>query len=185
MERGEIDLSAYDNRRYKPGGNRFTRAMWYFTNIVFFINPLNPFNGLKISLLRMFGAKIGRGVVVKPGVNIKYPWNLKIGDHSWIGERAWIDNLSKIVIGSNCCVSQGAMLLCGNHNYKKTTFDLITRQIILEDGTWIGAKAVVTLGVTCRSHSLLTVNSVAVSELQAYSIYQGNPAVRIKDRPVE
>ena len=57
-------------------------------------------------------------------MNIKYPWFLAIGDHTWIGEKVWIDNLAEVAIGANCCVSQGAMLLCGNHNYKKSTFEL-------------------------------------------------------------
>ena len=66
----------------------------------------------------MFGAKIGKGVIIRPGVSVKYPWKLQIGDNTWIGENVWIDNLSNIIIGKNVCVSQGAMLLSGNHNYK-------------------------------------------------------------------
>ena len=80
------------------------------------MNPLNPFSGLKVFLLQLFGAKVGKGVVIKPNVNIKYPWLLEIGDYTWIGERAWIDNLAQVKIGKNCCISQGAMLLCGNNN---------------------------------------------------------------------
>lgn len=75
--------------------------------------------GFKIWMLRKFGAKIGKGVFIKPLVNIKYPWNLDIGDYTWIGENVWIDNLTQVKIGSNVCISQGAMLLCRNHNYKK------------------------------------------------------------------
>ncbi len=132
----------------------------------------------------MFGAKIGKKVVVKPGVNIKSPWLLSVDDHVWIGENVWIDNLVKVTIASNCCISQGAMLLTGNHNYKKTTFDLVTGEIKLEEGTWIGAKAVVCPGVVCHSHALLTVASVATSNLEAYGIYQGNPAKKIRTRKI-
>ena len=135
-------------------------------------------------VLKLFGAKIGKGVVIKPNVNIKYPWLLEIGDHTWVGEKVWIDNLAKVTIGSNVCLSQGAMLLCGNHNYKKTTFDLILGEIVLEDGTWIGAHAVVCPGVTTGSHSILAVNSVANKDLESYSVYQGNPAVKIRERIV-
>jgi putative colanic acid biosynthesis acetyltransferase WcaF len=74
------------------------------------------------------------------------------------------------------------MLLCGNHNYKKESFDLMTGKIIIEDGVWIGAKAIVCPGVTCHSHSVLSVGSVATKDLDANSIYQGNPAVKIKSR---
>ena len=93
---GQTDLSKYDNSWYKPGGNPLSRLMWYFVNALFFINPLNPFSGLKVFWLKLFGAKIGKGVIIKPGVNIKYPWHLSIGNHCWIGEKVWIDNLTPV-----------------------------------------------------------------------------------------
>ena len=130
----------------------------------------------------MFRAKIGKGVVIKPHVNIKYPWRLKVGNRAWIGEHVWIDNLADVVIEDNVCISQGAMLLCGNHNYKKTTFDLIIGNITLKKGSWVGAKSVVCPGVTVGSHAVLTVGSVATKNMNDYTIYQGNPAVAIKER---
>lgn len=178
----QTDLSVYDNSWYNPGGGPLRRFLWYFVNVIFFINPLNPSGGLKVFLLRLFGAGIGKGVVIKPGVNIKYPWLLKIGDYSWIGERVWIDNLAQVSIGRNCCISQGAMLLCGNHHYKKRTFDLIVKPITLEDGAWVGAMSVVCPGVTLKSHAVLTVHSVATETLEPYALYKGNPAVKIRDR---
>jgi putative colanic acid biosynthesis acetyltransferase WcaF len=156
--------------------------LWYFVNALFLINPLNPVSSLKIWLLRKFGAKVGRGVTVKPNVNIKYPWLLKVGDHVWIGEGVWIDNLTSVTIGDHVCLSQGALLLTGNHNYKKNTFDLITGPITLEDGVWIGAKSVVCPGVRCSSHSVLAVGSVAAKDLKPYFIYQGNPAAPVRER---
>ena len=105
-----------------------------------------------------------------------------VGDNSWIGEDVWIDNLGEVSIGANCCLSQGAMLLCGNHDYKRSTFDLMVGDIALEDGVWIGAKSVVCPGVICKSHSVLAVGSVASNQLEAYTIYRGNPAVKVKER---
>jgi putative colanic acid biosynthesis acetyltransferase WcaF len=100
----------------------------------------------------------------------------------WIGENVWIDNLGKVTIGNNVCISQGALLLCGNHNYKKSTFDLIVGEIHLEEGVWVGAKSVVCPGVTLKSHAILTVGSVATTSLESYTINQGNPAVKIRER---
>ncbi len=179
------DISKYDDYSYKPGGSTLKRLVWYFINILFFKSGMIPSSGLKCTLLRLFGAKVGKGVNIKPCVNIKYPWRLEIGDYTWIVENAWIDNLDQVTIGNNCCISQGAMLLCGNHNYRKSTFDLITGKITLEDGAWIGAHSVVCPGVECKSHSVLAVNSVATKNLEAYSIYQGNPAVKVKDRVID
>ena len=181
MKQENTDLSLYDNRWFKPGAGIFKRALWYWFNSVF-VNSRFPFSGFKLFLLRLFGAEIGTGCVVKPNVNVKYPWNLRIGNHTWIGECAWIDNLTTVTIGSNCCISQGGFLLTGNHDYSSKKFDLIVKPIVLEDGAWVGAKAVVCPGVTMKSHAVLAVGSVATSDLEAWTIYQGNPAVKVKDR---
>ena len=118
-------------------------------------------------------------------VNIKYPWNLTIGDNAWIGENVWLDSLEMITIGANTCISQGATVLTGSHDYKKATFDLITAPVTLEEGVWIGAEATVNLGITAASHAVLTSGSVATKNLDAYSVYQGNPAVKVRDRIIE
>lgn len=176
------DLSSFSNPDYRPGKSLIVRMVWYFTSLMIFQSGIFPIYRLKATLLRLFGAKVGTGVVIKPGVHIKYPWKLRIGDHCWIGEKAWIDNLANVDIGNNVCISQGAMLLTGNHNYKKTTFDLMTESIILEEGVWIGAQSVVCPGVMCRSHSILTVGSTATEDLEEYGIYQGNPAILVRKR---
>ncbi|HET6990631.1 MAG TPA: WcaF family extracellular polysaccharide biosynthesis acetyltransferase, partial [Bacteroidia bacterium] len=180
---GKTDLVSFNNAWYKPGASFLKRGFWYCFNNVFFCSRF-PFSGFKVFLLRLFGAEVGSKVVIKPGVNIKSPWLLSIGNYVWIGENAWIDNLVKVSIGSNVCISQGAMLLTGNHDYKKSTFDLIAKEIILEEGVWIGAKAVVCPGVRCLSHAVLAVGSIATENLDAYGIYQGNPAVKIRERKI-
>lgn len=177
-----MNLKKYNNDWFNPGGNAIKRVLWYFTNALFFTNHLFPISKLKVILLRLFGAKVGIGVNIKPAVNIKYPWNLKIGNYSWIGEEVWIDNLVPVSIGSNCCISQGALLLCGNHNYKMDTFDLIAKPINIEDGVWIGAKSVVCPGITAHADSILTVGSVATTDLLSNTIYQGIPASAKRER---
>lgn len=179
------DLSLYNNHPYHPGGNAFKRLLWHYTNALFFKSGLFPVYGLKIFLLRAFGAKAGKNIAIKPYVNIKYPWNLAIGDNCWIGENVWLDSLVMISIGANTCISQGATILTGSHHYKKTTFDLITGPVTLEQGVWIGAGAIVNQGITAASHAVLTSGSVATKDLEAFSIYQGNPAAKIRQRVIE
>jgi putative colanic acid biosynthesis acetyltransferase WcaF len=179
-----VDLSRFDNSWYRPGGS-IRRLLWYYTNCIFFISPLCPVNKAKILLLKLFGAKIGKRLIIKPGVNIKYPWLLEIGDNVWIGERVWIDNLGKLKIGNNVCISQGAMLLFGNHDYKKSTFDLVVKEIVLEDGVWIGAMSVVCPGITMHSHSIAAAGSVVTKDTEAFTIYQGNPAVPVRERQIK
>lgn len=179
------DLRSYNNHPYRPGGNALKRFLWYYTNLVFFKSGCFPFYSFKVGLLRLFGAKIGKQVEFKPCVNIKYPWNLTIGDEVWIGEHVWLDSLVMITIGSNVCLSQGVVLLTGSHNYKKSTFDLITGPVTLENGVWIGAGAIVNQGITAHSHAMLTAGSVATKDLEVFSIYQGNPAVKVRTRTIE
>lgn len=181
------DLSTYNNTWYRKeiGASKLKQLCWYFVNVCFFINPLNPSSRLKRMLLKLFGAEIGKGVVLKPAINIKYPWKLVVGDYSWIGEKVWIDNLAVVTIGAHACLSQGAMLLTGNHDYSTTTFDLMVKPITIEDGVWIGAQSLVCPGVYCASHAVLAAKSVASRNLEAFKIYQGNPAIVIRERVIE
>jgi putative colanic acid biosynthesis acetyltransferase WcaF len=181
-----VDHSVYNNDWYKReiGARKIKQVLWYFINVIFFINPLNVGGGIKRFWLRVFGAQIGKGVVLKPAINIKYPWKLSIGDYSWIGEKVWIDNLANIKIGKSVCISQGAMLLTGNHDYSKISFDLMVKGIELEDGVWIGAQSIVCPGIHCQSHAVLATLSVATKDLEPYTIYQGNPAVPVRPRVI-
>ena len=181
----KVELNTYNNNWFKTGKNAPIRLVWYIINTLFINSYCLPVSSFKVLLLKLFGAKIGKGVNIKPKVNIKYPWKLTIGDYTWIGEKVWIDNLDNITIGKNCCLSQESMLLCGNHDYKKTSFDLITKPIVLKDGSWVGAKSVVCPGVTLEENSILAVGSIATTALESNTIYQGNPAVKIKDRIIE
>lgn len=183
MKRKRVNNASYVTT-LEIGATKLKQWAWYCINVLIFKNSLFPFSGLKVILLRMFGAEIGKSVNIKPSVNIKFPWKLKIDDYSWIGENVWIDNLKPVIIGSNVCISQGVLLLAGSHDYSKESFDFVASEIILEDGVWIGARAVVCAGVICRSHSILGVNSVAEIELKPYSIYKGNPAVPVIKREI-
>ena len=181
-------MKQVNNALYKTtiviGASTLKQWLWYLCNVFFFKSSLAPHSGLKVFLLRLFGAKVGREVIIKPSVNIKFPWKLAIGDHSWIGEGVWIDNLANVFIGRSVCLSQGAFLLTGNHDFKKITFDLITAAIVIEDGVWIGAAAIVCPGVTCGTHAVLSVASVATGNLEANFIYKGNPAAKTVERGI-
>jgi putative colanic acid biosynthesis acetyltransferase WcaF len=179
-----VNLGNYYNNGYKPG-LKIKIIIWYFVNIIFFKSSVPWPQIIRLTILRFFGARVGGHVLFKPNISIKYPWLLEIGNNVWIGENVWIDNLAKVTIESNVCISQGAMLLCGNHDYKKSNFDLIIGEIVLQEGVWVGAKSVVCPGVTLKSHAILAVGSVATKDLAPYSIYQGNPAVKVRERKME
>lgn len=182
--KSKTNLSSFDNKEYNPG-SKIKILLWYFVNHLIFKTYWFPVQGLKRFLLRLFGAKLGKGVVLKPGLNIKYPWFLEIGHHCWIGEDVWIDNLTFVTIANDVCLSQGCLLLTGSHNYKKSSFNLIVKPIHLGSGSWIGAKAIVCQGVSVGANSILSVGSVAMSDLEPNYIYKGNPALKIRERVFE
>lgn len=181
-KQNSVRLAAFDGSGFNKGAGFLKITLWYFVNALLVRASWNPFMGIKIVLLRMFGARIGKGLVIKNNVVIKSPWNLTVGDDCWLGEDCWIDNLDKVCIGNNVCISQGALLLTGNHDYTVSSMPYRNAAITLEDGAWIGAKAVVCPGVTVRRNAILTVGSVATKEMEENGIYQGNPAVRVRTR---
>lgn len=173
--RGEVDLSAFRAGGFERGRPRWVEAAWLCCQAVLFSTWL-PGSRWRVGLLRLFGARVGNGVVIKPGARVKFPWRLKIGDHSWIGERAWLDDLCEISIGSNCCISQGAYLCTGNHDWSDPSFGLILKPIVLCDGSWVGAHAVVCLGVTLGEQAVAAAGSVVTKDIPEFEIHAGNPA---------
>jgi putative colanic acid biosynthesis acetyltransferase WcaF len=180
----QVDLSSYRPVDFVRGAGFIKESSWLLTSFLLFqLCPIS-LSGLKSWLLRQFGARIGRGVVIKPRVKITFPWKLEVGDYTWLGEECWLLNLDRIVIGSNACISQRAFLCTGSHDYRRTTFDLIVKPITVEDGAWIGANSWVGPGVTVGTHAVLTAGSVAVRKLEPRCVYQGNPAVMAKQRVI-
>lgn len=178
------DLSAFNTGTYKAGP-KWKVLAWYFINYGIFYSAIPWPYGFKSFLLRLFGAKVGQGLVIKTKVRIKNPWRLVIGNHCWIGESVWIDNLEDVSIGDHVCISQEALLLTGNHDYTKHDFPYRLGKIVLEEGVWIGAKSVVCPGVTCGSHAILTVGAIGSKDLEPWSIYAGNPATFVRKRTMK
>ena len=180
----KVRLDTFDTGDFDKGAGKAKQALWFFVNALLVKASWNPFMGIKIALLRAFGAKIGRGTVIKNNVCVKFPWKLEVGDNVWLGENAWIDNLDKVAIGSNVCISQGALLLTGNHDYTISSFDYRNAPIVVEDGAWIGAKALVCPGVVVGTHAVLAAGGVATKSLRPWTVYQGNPAKEIRERKI-
>ena len=180
-----VDLSNYSACAFDRGAGALKEGLWLVSSLLIF--RLCPFSlsSLKRAVLRAFGGKIGRGVVIKPQVKITFPWKLEIGDYVWLGEECWLLNLERISLGNNVCISQRAFLCTGNHDYKSSTFDLIVKPISVEEGAWLGAGCWVGPGVRVGSHAVLTAGSVATRDLNRQCIYRGNPAEPVKHREMK
>lgn len=179
-----VDLSRPDNSLYDKGRPLLWRMLWHFVGFPVVRSYWLPVSCIKSQTLRLFGARIGNGAYLKPGLKVKFPWYLTVGDHCWIGENAWIDNLCMVTIGSNVCISQGAYLCTGNHDWKSPNMKLFPRSIVLKDGSWVGARATLCPGTTLGVGAIVTVGSVASGEIPAYQIWGGNPARYVRDRHI-
>ena len=177
-------LDLFDNAAFDRGRPAWVEASWSLLQALFVTSRL-PGSLHRVWLLRRFGAVIGRGVVIKPGVRVKFPWRLRIGDHVWIGEEVWIDNLVSVAFGSHCCISQGAYLCTGSHDWRSERFDLITQPIEVGDHAWICAKAVIGPGVRVGEGAVLTLGSVAAGDLAPWMVHQGIPARPVRRRSLQ
>ena len=164
------------------GASKRKEIIWYVCKMVFFLTAFPFPSSLKVKILRLFGAKIGVGTVIKPRVNIHFPWKLIIGDHVWIGEEVFILNFETLTIGNNVCISQRAFLCGGNHDYKIESMPYRNGPITLEDGCWVGANCFIGANVTIGVDTVVTVGSVVSKSLLPNGIYSGVPAQFIKKR---
>ena len=179
-----VDLSRTSRRGYAPGRSFAYRALWLIVEALVMLNPVVTPYRLKRWVLRRFGAKVGRGVLIKPNVHVKCPWHLEVGENAWIGERAWIDNFVSVRIGSNAVVSQGAYLCTGNHDWSDPGMGLIVKPITVEQGAWVGAFARIAPGVTVGANAIVTLGSVLLKDAQTNGIYTGNPATLTGQRTI-
>lgn len=139
--------------------------------------------GVRRMILRCFGASIARNVRVRRTVLIEQPWNLSIGENSSIGDRAVLYCLGRVTIGANASLSQFAHICAGTHDYRRPNLPLLRPPVVIGDHAWIAADAFVGPDVTVGEGAILGARGCAMKNLDAWSIYAGNPAARVKDRP--
>jgi putative colanic acid biosynthesis acetyltransferase WcaF len=174
----DFDASAGLDR----GAGKLKEIMWYFIKMIFFLSAMPYPNSWKRTLLKLFGAEIGHGVIIKPRVNIHFPWKLIIGNHVWIGEEAFLLNFELLTLGNNVCISQRAFLCGGNHDFRVPCMPYRNGPITLMDGCWIGASVFIAPGIIVGTDSVVTAGSVVTESLGENGIYKGNPLVFIKQR---
>ena len=160
------------------GKNIIFEAFWIF----FFkpvVNSFLPGSKWRTIILKSFGAKIGKSVRFNPGLKIKMPWKLYIGDNSWIGEETWIDNIAQVNISENVCISQGVYLCTGNHDFKKSSFELTCRPINIESHVWVGAKSIIGPGYTIGQGSVITIGSIVKKNIPPDCIFKNNKCLNL------
>ena len=167
------------NFRGKPG---WYIQFWWLVQAVFFKPSPQFMYGWRRFLLRCFGAKIGRSVILRPSVHTQFPWKLTIGDYSWIGDEVVLYSLGEITIGSNVVVSQRSYLCTGSHDYTSITFAIYSQPIVLEDECWLATDVYVAPGVTIGTGTVVGARSSVFKSLPPGKICTGSPAKVVRDR---
>lgn len=162
--------------------NRLARIIWHVANILVFRYTPRPLHGWRRFILRLFGAKIGKGSHVYPKAIIWAPWNLEIGETVGIGDYVIIYSQDKIKIGNRSTISQYSHICTGSHNYKSSNFELITAPIIIGADCWIAASTFVHPGVKIGDGVIVGACSVVTRNLEGWKVYSGNPCKYLKER---
>ena len=168
-----MNLSSFSNVEFDRGASRVKELAWLVVSALLVAGSI-PGTGWRATILRAFGAQIGSGVVLKPRVRVKFPWRLVIGANCWIGESVWIDNLAVVSIGNDVCISQGAYLGTGNHDWTSPSFDLMTGAIVIESYCWVGARATVAPGTHMEAGAVLGLGATCHGRLREWTIYSAS-----------
>ena len=176
-----MELSRYDDSDFSRGAPAWEEACWLLVRGLFFQTFVPWPSALRVALLRVFGARVGRGVVVRANVNISFPWRLTVGDHVWFGEEAGILSLADVVIESHVCIIQRAYLCTGSDDFRREDFKLVTRPITVRAGSWIAAAAFIAPGVEIGAGAVVAAGSVVTHNVPPDTLVRGNPAVAVKD----
>ena len=177
-----MDLQSFENSGFSRGAGPLREGVWLIARRWLFLDSDMPWYACRRSVLRCFGARIGRKVVIKPQVKITFPWKLQVDDNAWLGEEAWILNLAPVTIDANVCLSQRVFLCTGNHDWSDPGFRLVTQPIAIREGAWVCANAFVGPGVTVGRDAVVTAGSVVTHDLPAGMVCSGNPCRPVRQR---
>lgn len=179
-----LNLSRFSAHGFDRGASKSKELAWYIIRRFFFQTAWPMPSIWRVRLLRLFGATIGEGVVIRAGINITFPWRLKVGDYVWLGEEVLILSLAQVTIESNSCISQRAFLCTGSHNFRVSTFDLQTAPITIRQGSWVAAQAFIGPGVEIGEGSVISAGCVIMKDVAAHSHMRGNPAEFVRSLEV-
>lgn len=177
------DLASYRTpATWTPGAPWLVQTLWFCVGAPLLAVRWLPGSAWRVLLLRSFGACIGSGCRIKPGLRVKFPWRLRLGEACWLAEDAWLDNLAPITLGDRVCISQGTYLCTGNHDFRSSGFDLRLGSIHIAADAWIAARAVLAPGTEIGSGAVVGLGAVVSGSVAAGAIVRGNPAVVVGQR---
>lgn len=164
------------------GRNAFIVQLWNMTQRTLFALSPQFMYGWRRCLLKLFGAKIGKNVLIRPSARITYPWKVIIGDRSWIGDHAELYSLGAIEIGADVVISQRSYLCAAAHDFNRSSFDIFAKKIVIEDQVWLATDVFIAPGVTIGRGTVVGARSSVFKNLPAGMLCYGSPAKAIRPR---
>jgi len=185
MQTPAIDLGTFDSSSLDRERSRPFEVLWWLFKLVFIQSAFPWPPSFKRLILIAFGAKIGRHVNLRPGINIHFPWKLRLGDNVWIGDRCTILNLEPVTMQSNSALAHEVYLAAAGHDITSPTFSYANKPITICSGAWIGTRAYIGPGVTVNEHAVVAAGSVVTKDVEAWQVVGGVPAKRISTRNID
>jgi putative colanic acid biosynthesis acetyltransferase WcaF len=176
------NLELYKNPKGFRGRSAVTVQLWWLVHSIFFKPSPQFLYGWRRFLLRLFGARVGKNVLLRPSVKITYPWKVSIGDNSWIGDEVVLYSLGNIDIGSNSVISQRSYLCTGSHDYTDVSFPIYEKQIKIGNECWIATDVFVAPGVVIGDRAVIGSRSTVLKGIEEGTVNIGSPCRMIKER---
>lgn len=148
---------------------KLIQAIWVIVHWLLFNLPIIP-SLVRVFILRLFFAKIGRGVVLRHRVRVHKPWNLEVGDYCWIGEDVWFINHERIIIDSDVCISQRAMICSGSHDYRSSNLQYLHKPIHIKHGAWVCMDSKILPGITIGECSVISAGEIVRDSVPNFSL---------------
>lgn len=175
-----LDIRSHLRNANYDASTQRRRVLWGLLSPLFSLSPRRAY-GWRNALLRLLGAKIGRGVKLYPSAKVMFPWMLEIGDDVVVSWDVKLYSLGKITLGSNVLVSQGAHLCAGSHDYRQPNLPLLRPEIRIDDNVWLAAECFVGPGVRIGDGAVVAARAVVVRDVPPRTVVAGNPASAIKN----
>lgn len=175
-----FNLSEFKLPKNFRGRGRFTVQLWWIVSALLVKPSPQLMYKWRVFLLRLFGARIGQNVLIRPGVEVTYPWKLSIGDNAWIGDDVTLYTLGEISVGDNTVISQKSYICTGSHDYSRSTFDIFAKKVSIGASSWIATDVFVAPGVTIGDNVVVGARSSVFKDLDSNGVYAGSPAMFVK-----
>jgi putative colanic acid biosynthesis acetyltransferase WcaF len=170
-----FDLRSYNQSWFDRGRPTWYILLWWLVQAIAFPLTPHPLNNVRCAILRLFGADIGKGVLIRPTARFTYPWKVTIGDYSWIGDDVVFYSLDQIHIGQHCVISQKSYLCTGSHDFHDPAFGLKTAGITIDHGVWIAADCFIGLGVKIGANAVIGARSSVFTHMPSAQVCWGSP----------